>query len=169
MIRTLTSHSRVAESDDWYNVADDPEFYKDVWFPDLAPGESPTAFRLRAVFTNAGLTVKRIEQTPVHPVWVIHLLNHAAPPVVINRQFVRRIRRLLQTAGFQLKRDEMLIHRNRNGLLVTLSSRPPANDTEIQCGTGTLQDFSMSHRKTLGDYVGAVRNWKHIAAWTRQA
>ncbi len=150
MIRTLTSHSRVAESDDWYNVADDPEFYKDVWFPDLAPGESPTAFRLRAVFTNAGLTVKRIEQTPVHPVWVIHLLNHAAPPVVINRQFVRRIRRLLQTAGFQLKRDEMLIHRNRNGLLVTFVEPPACERYRNTVWNGDLTGFLDEPQEDVG-------------------
>lgn len=108
---------------------------------DAAPGESETTFHLRCVFTLANYTVKQIVQTPIHPVWVIRVVSNTAPPIADSRLLVRPIRNLIRRAGFPVKQDEMSVHQNRDGLLVTFVEPPACERYRNTVWNGDLAEF----------------------------
>jgi len=108
---------------------------------DAAPGETPTAFHLRCVFTMANYTVKQIVQTPVHPVWVLHVAPNNALSITDSRRLVRPIRNLIRQAGFPVKQDEMSVHQKRDELLVTFVEPPACERYRKTVWNGDLTEF----------------------------
>jgi hypothetical protein len=120
------------ESDDF---DEEPGYYKDVYFPDSAPDESPTEFLIRHHFALAGYEVRRIETAPTHPVIIIKTIRKAAPKITDQRQLVRHFQDLLKRAGFKLRRDELTVGRIGDRILAAFQWK----DSPIDYAAGLRQ------------------------------
>jgi hypothetical protein len=110
---------------------DEPDFYKDVYFHDLAPGESPTEFLIRHHFVGAGYEIKRIETAATHPVTTILIRRKSALRITDSRLLFRQIKDLLRRAGFSLGHDELIMDQNGDTILVAiLLQRTPVGHVE---------------------------------------
>ena len=110
---------------------DDDDYFKDVYWPDLAPDESPTEFLIRHHFVGAGYEIKRIETVPTHPVLTILTKRKSAPLITDSRLLFRHIKDLLGRVGYSLRRDELIVNRNGDTILVAiLLQRTPTGYVE---------------------------------------
>lgn len=107
MKRTISAKIPVAEPNILPGFDGELGFYKDVYYPDLASGESPAEFFLRHVLACAGYETKRIETAPTHPVLIIHAFCRSVMQSTDQRWLIRHFQGLLQRAGFRLRRDEL--------------------------------------------------------------
>lgn len=135
MKRTSTPQVEVAAPNAAPDFDDVPGYYSDVYYPDLLPDESETAYRLRVTFTSEGYATKTILAAATHPVWVIRARRKDAPRIVDHRLFFRHIQELLSRAGFFLGRDELTIDRKGDSILIAFQWR----DSLIDYAAGLRQ------------------------------
>ena len=132
---TLPPRVEVATPNAAQDFDDEPGYYSDVYYPDLLPDESETAYRLRVAFTSEGYATKTILAASTHPVWVIHAKRKDAPRIVDHRLFFKHIQNLLRGAGFQLRRDELSVSQDKCGILVAFQWK----DSPIDYAAGLRQ------------------------------
>jgi hypothetical protein len=107
---------------------DESGFYSDVYYPDLLPGESETAYCMRITLQSHGYATGTILAAETHPVWVIRVKRKEAPRIADQRLFARHIQELLQEAGFRLNRSELTIDRQGDAILITFPCQNPIID-----------------------------------------
>jgi len=98
----------------------DIEDFKDVYWPDVgtAPDEPPCAFKLRCAFANASYRVRKVEQAETHPVLIVRAVRTDACRIAAQWLLWRHIRNILRQAGFDVKRDELIIDQTGDRILV---------------------------------------------------
>ncbi len=128
MKRTISAKIPVAEPNILPGFDGELGFYKDVYYPDLASGESPAEFFLRHVLACAGYETKRIETAPTHPVLIIHAFCRSVMQSTDQRWLIRHFQGLLQRAGFRLRRDELMVARTGPRILITFLWRDSPQD-----------------------------------------
>ena len=117
----------------WDFGDDDPRHYKDVYYPDIAPGESPAEFFLRHVLACAGYETKRIETSTTHPVMIVCAVCRSAKRVTGQRLLIQCFQILLRRAGFRLQKDELSVSQTSNRIFWVFSGRLAGSITRQAC------------------------------------
>jgi len=99
---------------------DEPGYYSDIYYPNLLPGESEIAYRLRHAFTSPRYAIRSIELMEPHPVWVVRAVCKDTRCISDHRLFFRHVRDVLRQAGLKVKKDELTVDRTGDRVLVTL-------------------------------------------------
>jgi hypothetical protein len=111
---------------------DEPEYYKDSYYPDFdsLPGETSIAFNIRYAFACGGYRVTSVEEVKTHPVLVVRAVRKDTKPVACRSLLFRHVRDLMRRAGFPLNRDELTVDQTGKRILVAFMSGAPPADIE---------------------------------------